>query len=69
MNSIWRFYIDDKRQWRWQQLGVTRTVISESEGAYKAYEACVANAAEQGYVFVPARTKPVVPKVRASKSR
>jgi hypothetical protein len=69
MNTIWRFYVNEKRQWQWQQLSVTREVIAESSNAYKAYEACVADATEQGYVFVPAKTKPVAPKLRSGKSR
>lgn len=64
MNTIWRFYLDENRQWRWQQLSVSRLVIAESTIAYKAYEACVAGAGEQGYVFVPSKTKRVLPKSR-----
>lgn len=59
MNLIWRFYVDERHQWRWQQLAVNRSVVAESAGSYKAYEACIANAAEQGYVFVTAKTKPL----------
>ena len=64
MNTIWRFYLDEKRQWRWQQLSVSRAVISESTGAFKAYEACLASAQEEGYVYVPSKTKPYTPKSR-----
>jgi len=59
MNTIWRFYVDENRQWRWQQLAVNRDVISESAGAFSAYEACLAGAQEQGYVYAPATQKPL----------
>lgn len=59
MSLIWRFYVDEHRQWRWQQLSVSRAVIAESVSGYKVYEACIANAAEKGYVFVAAKTKPL----------
>ena len=64
MNSIWRFYKDESRQWRWQQVSVSRVVLSESSRAYPAYEACVANAEEQGYVYVPSKVKPARPRPR-----
>lgn len=67
MNTIWRFYIDENRQWRWQQLSVSRAVISESAGAFKAYEACIAGAQEQGYVYAPGTEKPFVPKQKTGK--
>jgi hypothetical protein len=69
MNMIWRFYVDEKHQWRWQQLSVSRAVIAESPNAYKAYEACLANASEQGYVFVPAKTKPMPVKATTGRGR
>lgn len=69
MNTIWRFYVDEKHLWRWQQLSVSRTVIAESTGAHKGYDACVADAAGQGYVFVQAKTKALPQKPLPSKSR
>jgi len=53
MNLIWRFYLDQKQQWRWQRLSVSLGVVAESPAAYKEYEGCVANAQAQGYVFQP----------------
>lgn len=51
MNIIWRFYSDPSNVWRWQQIAADRTVVSESQKAYKNYEGCLADAVEKGYVF------------------
>ena len=56
MNLIWRFYMDQERQWRWQRLSVGSAVVAESPNSYKEYEGCVANAQIQGYVFQPSQT-------------
>jgi hypothetical protein len=64
MNGIWRFYKDESRQWRWQQISVTRVVMSESTRGYPAYEACVADAQSQGYVYVATRDRPAKPRAR-----
>jgi hypothetical protein len=64
MNSIWRFYKDESRQWRWQQVSVGRVVLSESARGYAAYEACIADAQSQGYVYVPAREGSARPRAR-----
>jgi uncharacterized protein YegP (UPF0339 family) len=48
MNLIWRFYLDQNQQWRWQHLTVNRDVVSESRKGYKEYEGCVENAQGQG---------------------
>jgi hypothetical protein len=53
MNLIWRFYSDPDRRWRWQRLSVDKKVVNESKSGYKEYESCVANAREQGYVYLP----------------
>jgi hypothetical protein len=57
MNFIWRFYTDDNRRWKWQQLSVTREVITESHTAYGEYEGCVADAKSKGYVFHPSQAR------------
>ena len=62
MNIIWRFYSDLSHAWRWQQLSADRTVVSESHGAYKNYEQCLADAIEKGYVFL-------APQPRSNKGR
>ncbi len=67
MNLIWRFYLDQERQWRWQRLSVGLAVIAESPKAYKEYEGCVANAKDQGYVFLPPQTTRVQPRATARK--
>ncbi|MGH8667527.1 MAG: hypothetical protein ACREUX_25005 [Burkholderiales bacterium] len=64
MNSIWRFYKDESRQWRWQQVSVSRVVLSESSRGYAAYEACIADAEGQGYVYVAPKDKPARPRAR-----
>lgn len=57
MGAIWRFYVDQDRRWRWQRLSMDRSVLSESRLAYKEYEACLANAQNEGYVFQPSQAK------------
>ena len=58
MNTIWRFSVDENRQWRWQQLAVDRAVIAESSGSFAGYEACIAGAQKQGYVYEAAMQQP-----------
>lgn len=57
MNFIWRFYMDAGRQWNWQQIGAGQAVVAESSKGYKAYEVCLANAGNRGYVFQPSQAK------------
>jgi hypothetical protein len=51
MRVIWRFFVADTTQWRWQQLSDDRTVVAESPMSYETYDSCVAAARAQGYVF------------------
>src|SRR3989338_7022486 len=67
MNLIWRFYMDQDRQWRWQRLSVWQAVVAESPGSYKEYEGCVANAEVQGYVFQPPQTTRIQPRATSRK--
>lgn len=64
MGCIWRFYADEHREWRWQQLTTDRTVIAESRASYKKYEACVVDAESKGYVV-----QPVQPRLNRGHSR
>ena len=57
MNLIWRFYTDDKKCWKWQQLSVSREVVTESQAAYKEYDRCIADAKDNGYVFQPSHAR------------
>ena len=57
MNVIWRFYMDNGRRWNWQQIGAGQTIVAESAKSYSNYEACLANAIDQGYVYLPAQAK------------
>lgn len=57
MNSIWRFYRDEKQQWRWQCLSASRVLMSESTSAHKQYDDCLADAHTHGYVFHPSQAK------------
>lgn len=57
MSSIWRFYKDQDRQWRWQCLTIDRTVIAESRAAHKQYDECIADAQGKGYVPAPSQPK------------
>jgi hypothetical protein len=57
MNVIWRFYMDDGQRWNWQQIGAGQAVVEASSKGYGNYEACLANAKDRGYVFLPAQTK------------
>lgn len=50
MNTIWRFFVDEQGQWRWQRLDSRRAVVSESTQSFEAYEACRASAQMRGYV-------------------
>jgi hypothetical protein len=65
-NMIWRFFLDDARKWRWQQVSVSRVVVADSQGSFDGYEACVADAEAQGYVFVPSKTKAHRPRGKES---
>ena len=57
MNIIWRFYLDEKRQWRWQRLSAARVLISESPQSHTQYDECLADAHLHGYVFHPSQPK------------
>jgi hypothetical protein len=57
MNVIWRFYMDGSHRWNWQQIGAGQVIVAESSRGYSNYEACLANATELGYVFLPAQSK------------
>ena len=63
-NTIWRFFLDESKKWRWQQVSVSRVVVPDSQQSFEAYEACVADAEAQGYVFVPSKTKAQRPRAR-----
>jgi hypothetical protein len=56
-NDIWRFYVGPDGHWRWQRLSPDRLLISESRSGYAEYEGCLANAKEEGYVFLPSQDK------------
>ena len=56
-DEIWRFYRDLDHHWRWQRLSAERLLISESRSGYAEYEGCLANAKEEGYVFLPSQDK------------
>jgi len=64
MSMIWRFYIDEQRQWRWQHLTVGRDVVSESASAFSDYDSCVTAATKHGYVHAPTVEKFYAEKVR-----
>lgn len=55
VSTIWRFYMDQNKQWHWQRIGMDHTVLSESPSNYKTYENCVADAQKNGHVFQPAQ--------------
>ena len=57
MNVIWRFYMDGGHRWNWQQIGAGQAIVAESSKGYSNYEACLANAKDRGYVFLPAQGK------------
>ena len=57
MNIIWRFYMDSGSRWNWQQIGASQAVVAESSTGYVNYEACLANAKDRGYVYLPAQHK------------
>jgi hypothetical protein len=49
--------MDDGHRWNWQQIGAGQAVVAESSKGYTNYEACLANAKDRGYVFLPAQSK------------
>ena len=53
MNLIWRFYLDNNRQWRWQHLAFNRDVLAQSHKGYKDYDGCVEDAQAHGYDCAP----------------
>ncbi|MBE0627125.1 MAG: hypothetical protein IH606_20185 [Burkholderiales bacterium] len=57
MNVTWRFYMDGGHQWNWQQIGAGQSVVAESSKGYTNYEACLSNAKDRGYGFLPAQAK------------
>ena len=57
MNVIWRFYLDAGQRWNWQQIGAGQAVVAESPKGFSNYEACLANAIDGGYAFLPAQKK------------
>lgn len=51
MNLIWRFYIDERQQWRWQRLSMSKEVVADSPAGHADYDACVADAKREGYDY------------------
>ena len=49
--------MDGGQRWNWQQLGAGQAIVAESSKGYNDYEACVANAKDRGYVYLPAQCK------------
>ncbi len=69
MNSIWRFYSDQHRTWRWELLAFDQTVLESSAGGYEDYERCVSNAEEHGYRYIPAKSSRPAPGKKLKYSR
>jgi len=57
VSTVWRFYVDQHRKWRWQRLTTGQVVISESPTGYKDYEECLVAAQRAGHVFQSAQPK------------
>ena len=51
MRPIWRFFRDEAKDWRWQQLSEERAVLAESRSAFTSYDTCIADANTKGYSF------------------
>ena len=51
MSLIWRFYHDDHRKWRWQQMTAGQEVVTDSPAGHVDYDHCVADAQKRGYEF------------------
>ena len=49
--------MDSGSRWNWQQIGAGQAVVAESSKGYADYEACLANAKDRGYVYLPAQSK------------
>jgi hypothetical protein len=57
MRGIWRFYLDERAQWRWQRLSTNKVVIAESQVAFADYKQCVEDAHGKGYLLDSAEAK------------
>jgi hypothetical protein len=55
MNVIWRFFVDETNNWKWQQLSADKTVVAESPTGFAEYEACLASAKSNGHVYLPSQ--------------
>jgi hypothetical protein len=56
-HSVWRFYQEQERGWKWQCLSVQGTVISQCATVYETLDQCVAGAEDSGYVFQPPQAR------------
>jgi hypothetical protein len=61
MNLAWRFYVDTHGAWRWQQIAVGGTAVSDSVDGHASYEECVADATSNGYKYAPSQPKLIMP--------
>jgi len=64
MSMIWRFYVDEQRQWRWQHLTVGSNVFCESSSGFSDHDACVVSATQHGYVHAPTQQALYAEKLR-----
>ncbi len=64
MSMIWRFYVDEHRQWRWQQLVVGSNVVCDSASTFTDHDACITAATKHGYVHAPTQQALYAEKIR-----
>jgi hypothetical protein len=64
MNVIWRFYMDQQGQWRWQQMNIDRAVLCESMSGYATYDACMGDASARGYTYQASQAGTIAPRNR-----
>ena len=57
MNVIWRFYMDSGSRWNWSRSVPVRKPWRWLSKGYANYEACLANAKDRGYIYLPAQSK------------
>lgn len=69
MNLVWRFYVDQEGQWRWQQVAVDRSVVADSPRSFKVYDECLADAERRGYKFSPSQARGTLPKRYSDRRR
>jgi hypothetical protein len=57
--TVWRFFMTKERDWKWQRVTASGSMVDESSEAYPDFDACVASAQRNGYVFQQPQSKTI----------